>query len=130
MNSLPKRYRYKYVMEPRFEHLEHQYQLIGQGGGVHLHITEYSKDFAKEYKKKYTGGIECHFRNPPEYMENTPPTYDDCFLLKAPCWHDGSSLFVEEQIIPYFETMSIVTVFSQVVSYADSNFSKNSIRGE
>lgn len=45
-----------------------------------------------------------HYRTPPESMRDDPPSSDVCWLLHCPCWHDGSSLAVEEKWIPLWLT--------------------------
>ena len=91
------KYRFGYKYQNRFGNkYEHIWHVVGQHGGMHLHIDSY--EF--EGKVEFTGGLETHWRKPPEYMENTAPHHDNCWLLKCPCWHDGTSLYVQETIIP------------------------------
>ena len=81
----------------------HTYSVVGAPGGVHLHITDYGDEWVEEYGYRYSGGIEIHYRQPPEYMRDDAPSHDNCWLLNAPCWHDGSSLQVTEYWAPLLE---------------------------
>lgn len=70
----------------------HTWCLVGPRGAVHVHISE-SKDYTP------SGGIECHWNEyRPEF--GRAPDHLECEMTKRPCWHDGSSLFVSERIIP------------------------------
>lgn len=44
------------------------------------------------------GGVEIH-RTP---AEGETPDNDDCWILKGPCCHDGSSLYASETVNPLF----------------------------
>lgn len=124
-NELPKQYRYQYRLAPRFGQWEHSYELIGLHGGVHLHITEYTKDY-QNITGPYGGGIEFHYRTP--YRgRNEPPSHDECWLLKAPCWHDGSSLWASEYWIPLWENArgDHSRVFGALARAADRKFAEH-----
>lgn len=90
------RFRCKYTYERRFGKPRHIWTLIGARGAIHLHIT----DRGEGHGERYWGGIELHWRSPPERMRDQPPSEDTCWLLCAPCWHDGSSLQVVEFWLP------------------------------
>lgn len=96
---MPEKYRCKYTYENRLDNPEHLWTVVGAHAGLHLWIRD-CKRYAKSEDMRYSGGLEIHYRYPPEYMENQPPSHDECFLLKAPCWHDGSSLQASEIWIP------------------------------
>lgn len=100
MSDYTRRYRCKYEYTQRFGHPHHEWSLLGAKGGLHLHISDYGEKYQKEYGERYQGGIEIHHRTPPGYMRNDPPSQDECWLLHAPCWHDGSSLQASERWIP------------------------------
>ncbi len=89
------KYRSEYKYSSRF-YPEHVWTVVGRHMGIHLHIT----DLGKESNPRYSGGIEYHWRVPPEHMENDAPSSDNCWLLKCPCWHDGSSMHVTDYWIP------------------------------
>lgn len=103
-NDAFRRYRCKYEFTLRFGKPFHLWSLLGARGGLHLHITDNGEEHAREYGERYHGGIEIHYRTPPDYMQDTPPTSDECWLLHAPCWHDGSSLQASERWIPMWLT--------------------------
>lgn len=76
----------------------HQWIIIGRHGGKHLHISGYKPVRSEDID--FSGGLETHWRNPPEYMENCAPSQNNCWVLGQPCWHDGTSLYVSEAFIP------------------------------
>jgi hypothetical protein len=81
----------------------HAWSMVGAKGAVHLHIT----DYGEKYGTQYSGGIETHWRSPPECMQDQPPSQDTCWLLHCPCWHDGSALQVTEFWIPRWLAMQL-----------------------
>ena len=93
-------YRFKYTYESLHGNATHIWSAVGARGAIHLHITDYGEEHGQKYGQRYSGGIETHWRAPPEYMQDQPPSQDECWLLHCPCWHDGSSLQVSEFWIP------------------------------
>lgn len=97
-----RRYRVRYVWSHRFGHPHHSYEVVGRHGGLHLHISDLGDEHAKKYGERYSAGLESHWREPPGYMADQPPSQDECWLLKQPCWHDGTSLYAQERYVPMF----------------------------
>lgn len=99
------RLRQEYIFRQRMSGLgvEHIWTTLGAEGATHLHIEEYPKEYAEKYGERHMGGIEIHYREAPHYMRNDAPSQDVCWILKAPCWHDGSSLQASEKWIPIWE---------------------------
>lgn len=87
------KYRKRYVWTNRFGHPEHSYELIGQRGGLHLHVSDYRG--SKHMAAQFTAGLEVH-----ERVGRGAPTHDECWLLKAPCWHAGTTSYAEEVLLP------------------------------
>ena len=56
--------------------------VVGPAGGIHVWCIA---DFSY-------GGVEQH-SSPPTYDPDKKPDSEDCWLLNAPCWHDGSSVY-------------------------------------
>lgn len=95
-------FRFKYEYSKSYgSKATHIWSIIGKHGAMHLHINNYSYSENLE-KDTYSGGLETHYRSPPDYMANDAPSSDNCWLLKSPCWHDGTSLYVEEHLIPFW----------------------------
>jgi len=90
------KYRNKYEFSVQFMSREHSWTVIGRHLAIQLHISE-----LKDHKP--SGGIEYHYRQPPEHMKDDAPTQDQCWLLKAPCWHDGSSAQVTDYWLPRWQ---------------------------
>ena len=102
-SDFTKRYKCKYTLLERFGGWLHLYEVVTRWGGVHLHITEYGEDMAARIKERYSGGIEYHWIEPPEGRKNDAPDHLACEVVKRPCWHDGSSLYASEHLIPQWE---------------------------
>lgn len=69
-------------------------------GGVHIWARLYTYD-DPQYQPDWIGGIEVHWANCPDnsgWFKPDEPSQADCWLLKGPCWHDGSSLFFSENL--------------------------------
>ena len=76
----------------------HAWYLVGPHGAVHVHISE-PRDGAS-YDP--SGGIEVHWNTYcPSF--NRAPDHLECQVTKRPCWHDGSSMFVSDNIIPVLD---------------------------
>jgi hypothetical protein len=74
---------------------ETRWAVLGPLGAVDFHMTN------RPVIDHRSGGIEMHYRTPPDYMSDQAPSHEHCRLLDAPCWHDGSSLYASEVLIPY-----------------------------
>lgn len=101
MADLPRRYRYKYTLELSCGVWVHTYLVIGRWGALHFHVRDFNPD-AVDPDKRYGAGLEAHYRQPPESMCDQPPDHDQCWAIKAPCWHDGTSLYAHETLLPYW----------------------------
>jgi hypothetical protein len=121
-NRFQANYRCKYEYEYRFGHPQHTWSVVGACGGLHLHIMDYGAD--AKYGEQFQGGIEIHYRQPPDYMCDQAPSHDECWLLKQPCWHDGSSLQVSEYWIPLWrvDPTNHVRMFEMLCGRADESF--------
>ncbi len=96
------KFRNKYEFSMEIHNPRHVWSVIGRHLAIHLHISDLGNLLGKEACDRYSGGIEIHYRQPPDYMKDDAPSNDRCWLLKAPCWHDGSSLQVTERWIPHW----------------------------
>lgn len=94
------KYRLKYEYSRLWGRPHHVWTCIGRHGAMHFHVTDHGEDREREYGQRYSGGLETHYRSPPDYMEDHAPSQDKCWLLKCPCWHDGTSLYATEHLIP------------------------------
>lgn len=131
--SLPQHYRYAYRQRLSFGlSVEHVFELIGAQGGCHVHLTDYGRagKRSEHFRARYGGGIEMHYRTADfAGRPDTPPDHDHCPLIKCPCWHDGSSLWVEERIVPTLGESDIdddamCYIFRAAAHFADSNFAR------
>lgn len=99
--NLFRNYRCKYVWTPNgvggYE--KHHFEVIGARGGLHLHITDLGEE---KQQDRWSAGLEEHWRSPPPYMDDRAPSHDVCWLLHCPCWHDGTSLYAMETLLPLF----------------------------
>lgn len=90
------KYRSKYEYSRPFGNPTHVWSVIGRHLAIHLRIVDLGDH-------GLSGGIELHFREPPEYMAEDAPSHDRCELLQGPCWHDGSSMQATERWIPFWQ---------------------------
>ena len=97
-------YRCRYTYEDRSGFRYHTWSCIGARGGLHLHITEHPDADRSDPLSRFSGGIEVHYRQPPEHAGDSAPSSDDCWLLRCPCWHDGSSTAARERWIPLWQS--------------------------
>lgn len=74
--------------------------VVGPLGGVHIWAREHDAKFSA-LLGKYIGGVECHW-----HCEAGEAHHDECWLLKGPCRHDGSSLYFSERIAPMIENLN------------------------
>jgi hypothetical protein len=118
-------YQCRYVYSVPFNSPYHGWELIGRWGGVNLRIVDHGEDHEKKYGERYSGGLEYHWRQPPRHMDNQPPSHSPCWLLHCPCWHDGTSLYVSESLIPYWSegATSHDDMFRRLARLADDNLS-------
>lgn len=76
----------------------HKWSVVGKDGGVHVWATDNRDKYPNGYEfEGLYGGIECHRRKPADYQEGREADFDNCWLLRGPCWCDGSSLQFEEE---------------------------------
>lgn len=94
------KFRCKYEYSNQFESPNHVWTCIGALGAIHFHVTDMGEKHGEQYGNRYSGGLETHYRSPPDYMKDHAPSHDKCWLLQCPCWHDGTSLYASETLIP------------------------------
>lgn len=100
--ALDRRFRYAYRYSPSFSGGEHQYEVIGRDGAIQFHVTKRCAVPEITGLPDYYGGLEFHRRQCPDY-ENRPPSHHDCRLTGGICWHDGTSLYASETLIPRWQ---------------------------
>jgi hypothetical protein len=88
---------YRYV--PRFGNSEHIWTCIGSLGAMHFHVTDLGEEYEETSGIRYSAGLEMHSRAP---LSDTPP-HEKCWLIGGPCWHDGTSLYAQETIVPFWQ---------------------------
>ena len=93
------KYRNEYKFNDDFGLERHVWTCIGRRGAIHLHVSGSLRD-ADGPNEGYYGGLEVHYREPPDCMNEDAPSQDRCWLLDGPCWHDGTSLYASETLIP------------------------------
>jgi len=86
----------KYTVKFWCNSWRHNYEVICNKGAINFHWVDYldRKDIPDN------AGLEIHYRIPPEYMEDRAPTHIDCQLTGGWCWHDGTSLYATETLLP------------------------------
>lgn len=109
----------KYTWSRPFGSVNHQWELVGPKGGIHFHVA-----LIEKYPP--SAGLEIHRFAPADYQKNDPPSQMPCWLLHAPCWHDGTSLYAGETLWPMIKPMLMSgdheTIFRILESEADERF--------
>lgn len=97
------KYQFKYEYSRPFGAARHVWTCVGAKGAVHFHVSDMGQERAEKYGgERYVGGLETHYRSPPDYMADQAPSHPTCWLLKCPCWSDGTSLYASERLIPFW----------------------------
>lgn len=95
------KYRCKYEYSKPWGNPNHVWTVIGARGAIHFHVSDMGERKADAWDR-YSGGLEVHYRSAPDYMADQAPSQDKCWLIGCPCWHDGTSLYASETIIPFW----------------------------
>lgn len=93
---------YNYI-PPEGDVKRHMWTAVGEKGGIHIWAQPHLPDFAERWGEKFFGGIEKHSKVAMYEYNAGKPDHKDCWLLKCPCWHDGSSLYFSERIGPLLQ---------------------------
>lgn len=96
------KHRCKYEYTNLFSQV-HKWSVISARLAVHLHIRTLKYRPGSDIPREPHGGIEFHSRSPWPSSPDSAPDHDQCWLLKGPCWHDGSSLQASEYWIPRWQ---------------------------
>lgn len=98
------KYRCEYKYSKPYGSPEHTWTVVARHGAMHFHASDCGEEHAKKFGRdnRFSGGLEIHYRTPPDYMANDAPSQDKCWLIGCPCWHDGTSLYASETIIPFW----------------------------
>ena len=91
---MPRFMHHKYTWAKPFGSVRHSWELVGPAGGIHFHASGL-------HQGSWSCGLEIHRLNGDG--ENAPH-HVNCWLLKAPCWSDGTSLYAEETLWPMVES--------------------------
>lgn len=102
MTDLKRKYRALYQYQSRFGSQRHDWHIIGAPGALSFHVTDHGAEHEAKYSTRYSAGLEAHYRQPPDYMADQPPSHDECWVLKCPCWHDGTSTYANERLLPFW----------------------------
>jgi len=91
---------------------ETRWVLVGPHGAMDFHCTNVS--VVRAYGFDRCGGLETHYRTPPDYMRDREPSHEHCWMLGGKCWHDGSSLYASEVLIPLLERDGVEAIWRQL----------------
>ena len=91
---------YNYL-PPEGEITRHMWTVVGDNGAVHVWAEPSSPVPFRDWPERFYGGIEIHSKTRLYDFGDGKPSHDECWLLKCPCWHDGSSLQFSEQVEPF-----------------------------
>ena len=77
--------------------VSHAWYVVGPLGAVHCHVSVPRP--SKDHSFGPSGGIECHWNHYRDEFDRAPD-HLECGVTKRPCWHDGSSMYVNDHIVP------------------------------
>jgi len=80
---------------------ERRYCVVGQDGGVDFHVSEAPAGYEAVCPR--TARLEIHRRAPADYQRGREADFATCWLLEAPCWCDGTTLYATEHLLPLFD---------------------------
>lgn len=109
---------HKYTYTKRFGHPTHNWELVGPNGGIHFHFNE-----LKDYPT--TAGLEFHHSRSANYQPDTAPDHIKCPLTGEPCWHDGTSLYATESVLPVVQSMLASGDHNGVFSVLEHEYKKH-----
>lgn len=96
---------HKYTCIMQFGTLNHSWSLRGPAGGVHFHYQEWIDPERSAQFGGPTAGLEIHRLQPAEYQQDQAASHAPCWLLGAPCWHDGTSAYATDTLLPIIRSM-------------------------
>ena len=120
--KLPRRYRYNYRRWLFAGNWNESYELVGCKGGLHFHVVDLGAEHGEKYGQRFSCGLEMHSRTP--LYGDDPPSHDECWLLKCPCWHDGTSLYAQKTLLPMQQKMTMDGFFAVLAGEADEHFNR------
>ena len=82
---------HKYTWTGDYGAENHQWQMVCQRGGLHFTVGRIGDG-------EFWAGLEVHSLTP--LYEDSAPSHSPCWLLGAPCWHDGTSSYALETLWP------------------------------
>jgi len=98
------------VHKPETEYERFIWAVVGERGGVHVWAQRLPKESFEHtpglWDYPFYGGVEVHRRTPAEY-DSIEPSHDNCWLLDAPCWQDGSSLYFSDNMSPVLNNLGL-----------------------
>lgn len=81
--------------------VRHQWSFLGPEGGISFSASMPKED--SNFGSRDVGcGLEFHHYFDPSGGQQAPH-HAPCWLLGAPCWHDGTSLYASESVWPQIE---------------------------
>lgn len=90
-------------MQTRYGHRIESTYHFGRWRHDFILQTEYGVINFWVYPEDETCGLEFHYLKRPSSMEEgTAPSHHNCPYVHASCWHEGSSLWATEHILPCY----------------------------
>jgi hypothetical protein len=90
-----------------FSEYRHIFAVRKPGAAIHFWVE-------KAFGDRPFGGVELHTSPNPNAASPVSAGRGDCWLLKGPCHHDGSSSMANEKFIPMFRRCNESGDFDQV----------------
>lgn len=94
----------------------HEYVVLCKNGAISFHWADSEGRFEK------TAGLEIHRYVPAEYQKDHAPHHSPCHILGAPCWHDGTSLYATEKLLPLIDGAKLNHAFDVLINECADRF--------
>jgi len=76
----------------------HSYVVEGANGAMEFTVSQLMLSSSDKNKREWSAGLEAHYAYP---QEGKPPDHAFCQAISfRPCWHDGTSLYAQERLLP------------------------------
>ena len=87
-------FKYEESFNDKFEKIWTSYVIVTEKGSINFWYRP------SNLPNDYYGGIETHYKTPPDYMRDKKPSHVHCPFIDdlGACWHDGSSFQAEKYI--------------------------------
>lgn len=98
VDGVPRNRNLRYTLTFFYGSWRHSYVVEGATGAMEFTVSEYKMSSDTKSESQWSAGLEAHHAYP---QEGKPPDHVFCQAISfRPCWHDGTSLYAMEKLLP------------------------------